>query len=249
MVEGGKAAAGAQMGQALGPLGINISDVLLKINEKTSSFNGMKVPVKVIIDTDTKEFDLEVGTPPVSELIKKELNLKKASGEPNKNKVGNIGIEQAIKVAKMKQDSMFINSLKAAVKCVVGSCSSLGILIEGKIAREINEDIDKGTYDKEIEQEITEVPVEKQKKLKSQLVEIQEELQKELEKQKELEEAEAKEAAEKAAEGEEETVEGEEPAEGEEGAEPKEGEEAVPKDGEEPTAEEKPAEENKKEEK
>jgi len=235
MVEGGKATAGPQMGQILGPLGINISDVLLKINEKTSSFNGMKVPVKLTIEDD-KSFDLEVGTPPVSELIKKELNLKKGSGEPNKNKIGNIAIEQTIKIAKMKQDSMFINSLKAAVKCIIGSCNSLGLLIEGKTAVEINEDIDNGVFDKEIEQELTTLSPEKQKKLKTQLAEINAELLKELEKQKELEEAEEKAIEEAAERPEEEVVEGEG---AEEGAEPKEGE---AKEGE--TAEEGKTEES-----
>jgi len=185
LVEGGKATAGAQMGQSLGPLGINISDVLGKINEKTSSFKGMKVPVKVIVDKDTKKFDLEIGTPPVAELIKKELNIKKASPEPNKQKIANISIEQVIKIAKMKQDSMFINSLKSAVKSIIGSCNSLGVLIEGKTAKEINEDINNGLFDKEISEEKTEPSEAKKKKLLIQLAEVQ--LKKELEKLEALE--------------------------------------------------------------
>ena len=187
LVEGGKATAGAQMGQSLGPLGINISDVLGKINEKTSSFKGMKVPVKVIVDKDTKKFDLEIGTPPVAELIKKELNIKKASPEPNKQKIANISIEQVIKIAKMKQDSMFINSLKSAVKSIIGSCNSLGVLIEGKTAKEINEDINNSLFDKEISEEKTEPSEAKKKKLLIQLAEVQKKLKKELEKLEALE--------------------------------------------------------------
>ena len=72
MVEGGKASAGAAMGQAFGPLGVDMKAILDKINEKTAEFKGMKIPVTVIVDTETKEFELEIGTPPVSELIKKE---------------------------------------------------------------------------------------------------------------------------------------------------------------------------------
>jgi len=64
MIEGGKAVAGAALAQPLAPLGINIQEIVTKINEKTSSFNGMKVPVKVIVETDDKTFDLEIGTPP-----------------------------------------------------------------------------------------------------------------------------------------------------------------------------------------
>lgn len=187
LIEGGKATAGAQMGQSLGPLGINISDVLAKINEKTSSFKGMKVPVKVIVDKDTKKFDLEIGTPPVAELIKKELDIKKASPEPNKQKIANISIEQVIKIAKMKQDSMFTNSLKSAVKSIIGSCNSLGILIEGKTSKEINKDINNGLFDKEILEGKTEPSPEKKKKLMIQLAEVQTELKKELEKLEALE--------------------------------------------------------------
>jgi len=91
MVEGGKAAPGPDMGQKLGPLKIPIPDVLKAINEKTAAFEGVKVPVKLIIDTDTKEYTIEVGTPPVSELIKKEIGLEKGSSTVNKMKVANVG--------------------------------------------------------------------------------------------------------------------------------------------------------------
>ena len=153
MIEGGKAVAGPTVGQKLGPLGINIQQVLIKINEKTASFKGMKVPVKIIVETSDKSFNLEIGTPPTAELIKKELNLQKGSGVPNKIKTGNLGIEQVIKIAKMKQDSLFVNNLKAAVKTIVGTCNSLGMLIEGKTAKDIVQDINQGKYDKEIKEE------------------------------------------------------------------------------------------------
>ncbi|QQG39061.1 MAG: 50S ribosomal protein L11 [Candidatus Woesearchaeota archaeon] len=169
MVEGGKAVAGAQMGQSLGPLKINISEVIQKINTKTAAFKGMKVPVKVIVETETKNIDLEVGTPPTSELIKKELALEKGSGTPNIDLKGNLAIEEVIKIALMKKDSMLVNSLKAAVKNVTGSCNSLGVLIEGKNSKDINKDIDAGLYDKEIKAQKTEVSGEKKTKLKEQL--------------------------------------------------------------------------------
>ena len=132
MVDGGKAAAGATMGQSLGPLGVNIQNVLKLINEKTVDFKGMQVPVKVIVDTQTKEVEITVGTPFTSELIKKELGIEKGSGVPHKIKVGNLAIEQVIKIAKMKKDSMLANNLKSAVKNVVGTCAQMGVLVEGK---------------------------------------------------------------------------------------------------------------------
>jgi len=169
LVEGGKASAGAQMGQKFGPLGINLQKVLEVINEKTASFKGMKVPVKVTVDKDTKDFEISIGTPPVSELIKKELGIKKGSSYPDKDKVANISIEQVIKVAKMKETSILHNSLKSVVKTVAGSCNALGILVEGKIGKEISKDIDEGKYDNEIKEVKTEIPEEKKDILKQQL--------------------------------------------------------------------------------
>ena len=195
MVEGGKATAGPQMGQSLAPLGVNIQDILKKINEKTSAFKGMKVPVKVIVDTSTKKSEIEVGSPPISELIKGEASIEKGSGEPNKKKIANLSIEQVIKLAKMKQDSMLVNNLKSAVKSVIGSCNSAGIIIEGKNAKEINIDIEDGVYDKQIKEGLTEMPANKKSILASQLKEVQQKIEKELAKEKaekEAEEAEKK---------------------------------------------------------
>jgi len=169
MVDGGKAKADASLAQKLGPMKINIQDVLKTVNEKTDSFKGMKVPVQVIVDPKTKEFEISVGTPPISELIKKELNLQKGSSFPNKDKVANIGIEQAIKIAKMKESSILHNSLKSVVKTVIGSCNALGILVEGKEAKDINKEIDSGRYNKEINETRISVSEEKRKTLQEQL--------------------------------------------------------------------------------
>lgn len=190
MVEGGQAKAGAALAQPLAPLGVNLQEIIVKINEKTSNFNGMKVPVKVIVETSKKTFEIEVGSPPVSELIKGEASIQKGSGEPNKKKVANLGIEQVIKIAKMKQDSMLVNNLKSAVKSVIGSCNAAGIIIEGKIATEINKDIDSGAYDKQINEGITTMPADKKAKLASQLKEMQQQIEKELAKEKAAKDAE-----------------------------------------------------------
>ncbi len=146
LVEGGKATAGPPLGPALGPLKLNIGEVVKAINEKTKAFNGMQVPVKVIVDTGTKEFRIEVGTPPTTALIKKELGLEKGSGD-QKSKVGNLTIEQVVKVAKMKVDTMLAQSLKAAAKEVIGTALSMGITVEGKNPRDIQKEIDEGKWD------------------------------------------------------------------------------------------------------
>ncbi len=169
LVEGGKASAAPPLGPALGPLKVNIGEIVAEINKKTSAFKGMKVPVKVTVDTETKAFEISVGTPPVSGLIKKELGLSKASGYPNKDKVANMGMEDVIKVAKMKEDAFFCNNLTGAVKTVIGSANAMGILVEGMIAVEINPLIDEGKYDDVIKSGSTEVSAEKRKVLAEQL--------------------------------------------------------------------------------
>lgn len=174
LVEGGKASATPQMAQQIGPLGIKIPDVLAKINEKTASFKGMKVPVKINVDEKTKAFTVEVGTPPASQLIFKELNIKKGSPKPDKIKTGNLAIEQVIKIAKMKQDSLFAKNLKQAVKTIAGSCNSLGVLIENKTSAEICKDIDAGKFDTEIKEEKTEPSPEKLESLKKFYEEVKE---------------------------------------------------------------------------
>ena len=92
MVDGGKATAGPPLGPALGPKGVNTAQVVAKINEKTKAFEGMKVPVTVLINDD-KTFEIKVGTPPMSALIKGELGLEKGSGNARTDKVGNLSIE------------------------------------------------------------------------------------------------------------------------------------------------------------
>ena len=173
LVEGGKASAAPPLGPALGPLKVNIGQVIVEINKNTAAFAGMKVPVKVIVDSETKAFEIFVGTPPASGLIIKELNIKNGSGIPNKLKVGNLAMESVIKIAKMKQDSLSAGSLKAAVKTIIGSCNAMGVLVEGKSAKGINYEVDKGTYDKLIQSEKTDVSAEKKAQLAEQLAEVQ----------------------------------------------------------------------------
>jgi len=145
LVEGGKASPGPPLGPALGPMGVNVAQVVKAINEKTKDFAGMQVPVKVIVNTETKEFRIEVGSPPTSALIKKELGLEKG-GSDQKNKVGNLTMDQVVKIARMKRDNMLAQSLKAAAKEVIGTALSMGITIEGEDPREIQKRIDQGEY-------------------------------------------------------------------------------------------------------
>ena len=146
LVEGGKASPGPPLGPALGPLGVNVGKVIAEINEKTKSFAGMKVPVKVIVDPKTKNFEIKVGTPTASALILKELGKEKGSGD-KKEITGNLSIEQVIKIAKMKRDNTFAKSLKSLAKEIIGTCISMNVHVENRHGREIIKEIDEGKYD------------------------------------------------------------------------------------------------------
>lgn len=146
LVDGGKASAGPPLGPALGPKGVNIGEVIAAINEKTKAFAGMKVPVQVIID-DKKKFEIKVGTPPTSALIKKELGLESGSSNARTDKVGNLTLEQTKKVAEMKTDSLLGKDLKAKVLEITGTAVSVGVTIDGKDAKAFQKDLKAGVYD------------------------------------------------------------------------------------------------------
>jgi len=178
LVEGGKATAGPPLGPALGPLGVPINKIIDAINEKTKDFVGMKVPITVKVDPKTKEFEVEVGTPPASALIKKELELEKGAANPKDEKVADMLIEQAIKIAKMKEASLMTGSKKAAVKTIVGTCAGMGIMVEGKEAKEALKEIDEGKYDAKIAAGKTELTDEERAKLAEGRKKLAEDLEK-----------------------------------------------------------------------
>ena len=162
LVEGGKASAGPPLGPTLAENKLDVKQVIAKVNEKTKSFEGMEVPVEVIVNTETKEIDVKVGTPPVSALIKKELNVKKLAltpftvpkpkeGEaPKEEFKGSLTMDQVVSIAKAKLDSFGTRDLKKAVKQVVGSCVSCGVYVEEKRPKEIQKEIDEGKWDSKI---------------------------------------------------------------------------------------------------
>lgn len=146
LIEGGKASPGPAMGQAFGGLGVNLGQIIADINEKTKDFTGMKVPVKVIVDDKTKEYEIEVGTPPASSLIKAEAKIDKGSGN-QLNPIGNIPLESAIKIARMKEVSLLGADFKMKVKEIIGTCLTMGITVENRDPREVQKGIDAGKYD------------------------------------------------------------------------------------------------------
>lgn len=178
LVKGGEATAAPPLGPALGPMGVNIGQVVSEINKKTAEFKGMQVPVKVIIDDETKEFDIEVGTPPASALIKKEAHIEKGSGNPLQDKIADLKIEQVIKISKMKGDSLLGKDNFSRVKEIIGTCNSMGVMVEGKSAKETIADINEGAFKDKIEKGKTELSAEELKVLEAERKKLQEEMEK-----------------------------------------------------------------------
>ena len=147
LIEGWTATPGPPLGPAIGPFGINMMQVVEEINNKSADFKGMKVPVKIIIDSDTKDFEIEIGTPPTTALIMDELGIEKGAHEPGAEVAADLSVEQALKIARMKFDSLLANDYKHGAKEVMGTCVSMGITVDGKDPREAQKAVDAGEYD------------------------------------------------------------------------------------------------------
>lgn len=167
LVEGGKMTPGPAVAQQLGPMGINMGKVISDVNEATKEFSGVTLPVHLTVNQETKEVSIKVLSPPTSELIKKELGLKTASGARLKQRIGNFAIEQVISIAKVKHDSMLSNTFNATLSSVLGTCQSLGVLVENKEIKEIIKDIKEGKFAEEITAKKTDVDPDKRKSLDS----------------------------------------------------------------------------------
>jgi len=147
IVGGGQATAGPPLGPALGPLGVNIVAVVNKINEVTKEYAGMKVPVKISVNPEDKTFEVTVGTPTASALIVAELKIEKGSGTQATVKVGDLSLEQVVRIAKIKAPQLLSTSTENATKELLGTCISLGVTVEGKDPRDVQKDIDAGMYE------------------------------------------------------------------------------------------------------
>jgi len=147
LVPGGKATAGPPLGPALGPLGINVKAVVEEINKKTVDFNGMQVPVTVTVD-DKRNFTIEVGDSAHHGSRHERGRYHEGFDRAGVRLVaGNLPLEAAVRIARMKFDDMLSYDLKSAVKEVVGTCVSVGVTVEGKKPREMISAINDGEYD------------------------------------------------------------------------------------------------------
>lgn len=195
LVEGGEMQPGPALAQKIGPLGLNIGQIIQRVNEATKGFKGLKVPVELDVDASTKEVNILVSSPPVSELLKRELGIPKGSAIQKKLQVANASIEQIISVAKAKQQNLLCKDLKSSVKIVVGTCVSLGILVENMPASEVCRLIDEGKFAKEIAEGKTETSKEKREQLDAYFNELKRRQEKAIEEEKKAQEAAAAAAA------------------------------------------------------
>jgi large subunit ribosomal protein L11 len=150
IVNGGKATGGPPIGPALGPMGVNIMAIVNKINEETAEYDGLPVPVDVIIDTDTKAFSVKVGMLTTFALISQATGIDKGSGTPNTDFAADLSFDQLIGVAKKKRGGIYAASLKKAVREVLGTCQSAGVTVEGRHAKEVQDAILAGEYDEQL---------------------------------------------------------------------------------------------------
>jgi large subunit ribosomal protein L11 len=118
------------VGPALGQKGVNIMEFCKQFNAKTQSEAGMIIPVVITVYSD-KSFTFVTKTPPAAVLLLKEAKLQKGSGEPNRNKVGTVTMEQVCKIAELKRPDLNAVDLEGATQMVMGTARSMGIVVEG----------------------------------------------------------------------------------------------------------------------
>lgn len=167
LVDGGAMKPGPAVAQQLGPMGINIGNVISEVNKVTGDFSGMQVPVVLNVDPTTKEFSVKVLSPPVSALIKKEAGIDLASGARKKMQCANISVEQLISITKQKYSNLLARDFRKAFMSVVGSAMSLGVLIENNDPKIFIKEVKAGKYDSEINSQKTDLSPEKSEELKS----------------------------------------------------------------------------------
>jgi large subunit ribosomal protein L11 len=125
-IEAGKATPAPPVGPALGQAGVNIMDFCKAFNARTQKDAGLVIPVVITVYAD-RSYTFVTKTPPVAVLIKKEAQVAKGSGTPNKNKVGKITMKQAEAIAKLKLPDLNTEDLQSALRTVLGTARSMGV--------------------------------------------------------------------------------------------------------------------------
>lgn len=129
-VPAGAANPAPPVGPALGQHGVNIMDFCNQFNERTREQSGLIIPVVITIFED-RSISFVTKTPPAAVLLKKAAKLAKASGEPNKNKVGSVTDAQITEIATLKMPDLNAASIETAKSMIAGTARSMGLLVEG----------------------------------------------------------------------------------------------------------------------
>lgn len=129
-VPAGQANPAPPVGPALGQHGVNIMDFCSQFNERTKEQQGLVIPVVITVYED-RSISFITKTPPAPVLLKKAAKLAKASGEPNKNKVGSVTDAQIEEIAVLKMPDLNASSVASAKRMIAGTARSMGLLIEG----------------------------------------------------------------------------------------------------------------------
>lgn len=125
-VPAGKATPAPPVGPALGQAGVNIMSFVKDFNDRTAKQAGLIIPVEITVYED-RSFTFICKTPPAAVLLKKAAGFEKASGEPNKNKVGKVTRAQVKEIAETKMPDLNANTVEAAMRLVEGTARSMGI--------------------------------------------------------------------------------------------------------------------------
>jgi len=136
-----------QLGPTILQLGLDVKKVIEEINKKTEKFKGMEVKIKLIVDEETKEYEIEIKPPTTTELLLKAVGASKPSGDPMHQKIGDLPFEKIVEIAIMKKPDLLAKSLKAAVKTILSSARSIGITVDGKDPKQVTREVEEGLYD------------------------------------------------------------------------------------------------------
>ena len=128
-IPAGQATMAPPIGPTLAPYGINTQDFCSQFNEKTRESNGILTPVILTIYED-RSFDFILKTPPTSELIRRELKIKKGSDKPNLNKVGKLSKGQVKRIIEVKMPDLNTSDYNQAVKIIAGTAKQMGVDVE-----------------------------------------------------------------------------------------------------------------------